>query len=407
MARTVDAAAHERRRGEFLDAAQRLIASEGYAQMSVQDVLNEAGASRGAFYHYFEAKHDLLAAVVDRFAAAVGALLEPIAADAELSAPEQLRRVYAELSTPTGQEREQLVATLRVWYSDGNALVRQGFRAAIVERLAGVLRRIVARGMREGGFAAPDPDRAGLIVATLLQDLNDALADELFLPRSAPVDRREVERIVGAHVWAVERILGLPDGSTALVDTAALIAWADPGARPRERASPTDRRADSVTSDPRGEPQMPATVTFDTTVAATGRNTGIVVPDDAIEQLGAGRRPAVVVNVNGYEYRNTVGVMRGQHMISISAAVRRATGLRGGDPIHVTLTVAEGPREVVVPDDLAAALAAEPAAEAFFRQLSNSLQRYHVDNVEAAKAPETRQRRIDKALALFREGRGR
>jgi Bacteriocin-protection, YdeI or OmpD-Associated/Domain of unknown function (DUF1905) len=152
---------------------------------------------------------------------------------------------------------------------------------------------------------------------------------------------------------------------------------------------------------------MPASVEFDTTVTATGNNTGIVVPDELIEQLGAGRRPAVIVNVNGYEYRNTVGVMGGKHMISISAAIRKETGLKGGDPIHVVLTVAETPREVVVPDDFAAALAADAHAKAFFDKLSNSLQRYHIDNVNAAKTPETRQRRIEKAIALFREGKRR
>jgi hypothetical protein len=150
-----------------------------------------------------------------------------------------------------------------------------------------------------------------------------------------------------------------------------------------------------------------ASATFDTTVAASGNNTGIVVPVEAIERLGAGRRPPVLVDVNGYQYRNTVGVMGGKHMIGISAAIRKATGLKGGDPIRVTLSLAEGPREVDVPADLAEALAADPAAAAFFAQLSNSLQRYHVDNINGAKAAETRQRRVDKAIALFREGRKR
>lgn len=142
-------------------------------------------------------------------------------------------------------------------------------------------------------------------------------------------------------------------------------------------------------------------------LTATGNNTGIVIPAELIEQLGARRRPALLVNVNGYEYHSTVGVMGGRHMISISAAVRRDTGVKGGDPIHVVLTVAEGPREVVVPDDFAAALKAEPTAERFFATLSNSLQRYHVDNINAAKATETRQRRIDKAVALFCQGKQR
>ena len=152
---------------------------------------------------------------------------------------------------------------------------------------------------------------------------------------------------------------------------------------------------------------MPASVEFDTTVTAAGNNTGIVVPADAIERLGAGRRPAVVVNVNGYEYRNTVGIMGGRHMISISAAVRKQAGLKGGDPIHVTLTVAETPREVDVPGDFAAALAADPQARAFFEKLSNSLQRYHADTINAAKTTATRQRRIEKAISLFREGKQR
>ena len=152
---------------------------------------------------------------------------------------------------------------------------------------------------------------------------------------------------------------------------------------------------------------MTASVMFDTTVTATGNNTGIVVPEAMIEQLGAGRRPAVVVNVNGYEYRSTVGVMSGRHMIGISSAVRKDTGLTGGDAIHVVLTLAGGPREVIVPDDFAAALSADPAAAAFFAELSNSLQRYHVDNIGAAKTAETRQRRVDKAISLFRQGKQR
>ena len=151
----------------------------------------------------------------------------------------------------------------------------------------------------------------------------------------------------------------------------------------------------------------PNSVTFQTTVAVSGNNTGIVVPEEAIEQLAAGKRPPVLVSVNGYEYRNTVAVMGGKHLISISAAVRKATGLTGGDPIRVILTVAHTPQEVTLPAGFAAALAADEQASAFFGKLSNSMQRYHVGNITAAKTAETRQRRIDKAITLFRAGKQR
>jgi hypothetical protein len=169
-----------------------------------------------------------------------------------------------------------------------------------------------------------------------------------------------------------------------------------------------DRILSLVTSPPPSDDSpRPGSVTFETTVTASGNNTGIVVPDAVVEQLGAGRRPPVVVDVNGYEYRSTVAVMGGRHLIGISAAVRAATGLAGGDPIRVTLTVADAPRAVEMPADFAAALDADDAARRFFDGLSNSLQRYHVDNVAAAKSPETRRRRIDKAVALFLEGKRR
>ena len=148
-------------------------------------------------------------------------------------------------------------------------------------------------------------------------------------------------------------------------------------------------------------------VTFATTLTAFGNNTGIVVPAELVERLGSTKRPPVEVDLGGHRYRTTIGVMKGQQLVSVSAAVRKETGLAAGDPVTVTLTLAEGPREVAMPDDFAAALDAEPAARAFFDTRPNSLQRYHVDNVERAKAADTRARRIDKAVSLFLAGEKR
>jgi len=142
-------------------------------------------------------------------------------------------------------------------------------------------------------------------------------------------------------------------------------------------------------------------VSFDTTLSSFGNNTGIEVPAALIEQLGAGKKPAVEVDVNGHTYLSTVGVMGGKHLVPVSAAIRAATGLQGGDPVHVVLTRATEPRTVDMPDDFAAALAAQPRAKTFFDGLSNSLQRYHVDHVTGAKTADTRQRRIEKSIQLF------
>jgi hypothetical protein len=123
--------------------------------------------------------------------------------------------------------------------------------------------------------------------------------------------------------------------------------------------------------------------------------------------LAAGKAPKVSVTINGYTWRSSVATVSGEPMIGVSEAVRNVTGARGGDTVDVDVVLDTAPRAVVVPDDLARALDAEPAARATFDKLSYSNQRFWVEPIEAAKAEETRQRRIEKAVATLREGRAR
>jgi hypothetical protein len=147
---------------------------------------------------------------------------------------------------------------------------------------------------------------------------------------------------------------------------------------------------------------------FRTTIQQTGKNTtGIPVPDDVVAALGSGRRPAVTVTVNGYSYRSTVASMGGVSMVSLSAEHRAGAGVAGGDEVEVNLELDTAPREVTVPDDLAAALDAEPAARATFDGLSYSNKSWHVLQVTGAKTDETRQRRIAKSVETLRQGRPR
>ena len=125
---------------------------------------------------------------------------------------------------------------------------------------------------------------------------------------------------------------------------------------------------------------------FRTTILQSGRTaTGLQVPDEVVEALGAGRRPAVKVTVNGYTYRSTVAVMGGASMISLSAEQRAAAGVAGGEEVEVDIDLDTAPREVTVPADLAAALDAEPAARRTFDGLSYSNQSWHVLQVEGPR----------------------
>jgi len=147
---------------------------------------------------------------------------------------------------------------------------------------------------------------------------------------------------------------------------------------------------------------------FRTTIKQGGKTaTGIRVPVEIVEGLGSGKRPPVRVTINGFTYRSTVAVLGGSYMVGVSAENRAGTGVAGGDTVDVDIELDTDSREVAVPPDFAAALAAEPRAGETFEGLSYSNRSWHVLSIEGAKTDETRQRRIAKSVEMLREGRAR
>ena len=145
---------------------------------------------------------------------------------------------------------------------------------------------------------------------------------------------------------------------------------------------------------------------FHTTILQGDKTaTGIQVPEEVVTALGAGKRPAVTVTINGFTYRSTIAVMGGSFMVGVSAENRAGAGVKGGDEVDVDVELDTAPREVSVPADLAAALDAEPAARRTFDGLSYSNKSWHVLQVTGAKTDETRQRRIAKSVDALRDGR--
>jgi hypothetical protein len=147
---------------------------------------------------------------------------------------------------------------------------------------------------------------------------------------------------------------------------------------------------------------------FQTTLLLEGKTaTGLLVPPEVVTALGRGRKPAVSVTVNGHTYRSTIAARGERFLIPVSADIRKITGLTAGDDVDVRVEIDDAPRTVSVPADFQALLAGEPDVKKFFESLSYSLQSAHVLAIEGARTPETRQRRLDKAMETLRAGRAR
>lgn len=134
--------------------------------------------------------------------------------------------------------------------------------------------------------------------------------------------------------------------------------------------------------------------------------TGIPVPDSVVAELGGAKNAAVTVWVrktgsgdDWYSYRISIAT-RGGYIMSFRSANRTASGLVAGDPLDVKVELDTAPRTVELPAELRDALTASGGLDAFLAQ-SYSRQRALVDPVDAAKAADTRQRRIDRIVTDF------
>ena len=140
---------------------------------------------------------------------------------------------------------------------------------------------------------------------------------------------------------------------------------------------------------------------FHTTILPAGKTaTGIEVPPEVVDGLGAVR-----VTINGKTYRSTIASRQGRYLVGVSAKNRELTGVAAGDEVAVEIELDTESREVTLPSDFVAALATHPEARRFFDGLTHSQRRAFVEPIEDAKKPETRERRIKRAVTALREGR--
>src|SRR5262245_18741551 len=123
----------------------------------------------------------------------------------------------------------------------------------------------------------------------------------------------------------------------------------------------------------------------------------VAVPFDPRPVFGKVRAP-VKVTLNGYTYRSTIAAMGGEMFLPLRRSNRAPAGLLGGEPLSVTLELDTEKRETRPPADLVKALKAAPPAWDRWRELSFTRQREPVEAVEQARPPETRQRRIERAV---------
>ncbi|HLZ84441.1 MAG TPA: TetR/AcrR family transcriptional regulator [Caulobacteraceae bacterium] len=211
------------RRLELVDIAEQLFLERGYERTTVNDVIDAAGVSKGALYHHFRAKEDLLEAIAERFARQSLEAVDAVRADPSLNALERLNEMLTRMRAWKRETMPELRAMFSALLRPNNAVLYYRMVGAVFAAIAPSLTEVVAEGQREGVFDVADPALAAEAIISLSEGRRRVVVDAMALAEAGDVKGavRMLAPRLRAEEAMLDRMLGLPPGSIALMGSDA------------------------------------------------------------------------------------------------------------------------------------------------------------------------------------------
>jgi TetR/AcrR family transcriptional repressor of nem operon len=225
MARTVNEQEFAEKRAEIIGVARQLIYSKGYEQMAIKDILDALQISKGAFYHYFASKQDLLEGLLDQLLQEIEQMMVAILDRPDLSGTAKLKHFFDTTGRWKTDQKAMFLGILRVWHADDNAIVRQKMTTRTIQHLTPFLAQMIEPCARAGTLNTPFPDQAGAIALTLVQGLNSTIVEMLLSDDPNDTLWPQARRLIDSYNDAIERVLGAAPGQLQLIDVETIHEW--------------------------------------------------------------------------------------------------------------------------------------------------------------------------------------
>ncbi len=209
---------HDERLTEFLDTAQQLFFQKGYEKTSVNDIIEHIGVAKGTFYHYFKSKVDLLDKLVERFTEKAFLLGRELVQREDMDAIHKLNAFFITIRDFKIENLELMKVLMKVLYRDENLLLRHKMFKYTIYLLTPEFAKIIRQGMEEGCFKPPDDLETARLIFGMSLNLSEEIVALLLDWEEKPDNIEEIEKKMHAYERAVERILGAPEGSFAVVE---------------------------------------------------------------------------------------------------------------------------------------------------------------------------------------------
>lgn len=208
----------ELRKNEIISVAQALFYQYGYDNTSIKMVIEALQISKGAFYHYFKSKEELLDQLAEKFTAGIVEKLNKILERKDLNAIQKLNEVYLQGSIYKAERFDFILTLIKAIYSEKNLKLRHKFDQKTMFYSLPLMTAIIEQGKNEGLFQVENPEITAhhiLLFGTAIGSHNAALLMQL---DRNPEKIKEVMQNFKEYQKSVERILGAPKNSISVFD---------------------------------------------------------------------------------------------------------------------------------------------------------------------------------------------
>ncbi|MEX2695939.1 TetR/AcrR family transcriptional regulator [Rhizobium mongolense] len=219
----------EIRSGELLDCAQRLFFAHGYDHTTINDIIREAGVSKGAFYHYFPSKEALLEAFAARLARESLEEIRPLLDDPTLDAVGRLNILFAGSRRLKVELAPQLRTVFDVISRPENIVLFHRIDQAVTRIVVPLLADVLRKGTEEGLFDAPDPEAYAEMLLLFRLSLSSVMREALIRSREGNVEQavKMLDNRLRLYGTAIDRVLKLPEGTIDVAETSFVRALLD------------------------------------------------------------------------------------------------------------------------------------------------------------------------------------
>lgn len=214
------------RRQDLVTAAQRLFYTKGYENTSINDIAQAAGVTKGAFYHYFDSKEDVIEAIAQQGMDHLLTMFNAILQDSDLTVLEKLKRYVDAGNSWKVEQLDSMLLLLRNFYRPENTIMRLRIQARRREAGRDAFTQVLAEGNAAGVFHVDDLPAMTTILIAVLQNYEDEFASLLLDEDRGSAERLAMaKRHTAALNLAFRRLLGMIDASFEFVSSDAVAPW--------------------------------------------------------------------------------------------------------------------------------------------------------------------------------------